>query len=203
MTEGVGYARTGPHGDRTLAAYQAAAHLYVARTERSRAELQVFMEKFVAQVRGGRVLELGSGPGWDAQHLDGMGVHVERTDGTPAFVDLMRADGFEARLLNIVTDDLGGPYDGIFANAVLLHLTREEFLSVLRRARRSSRVFAFTLKEGDGSGWSTAKLELPRYFTYWREPAIRAALNSAGWSVSSIEQVGDSKTQSWLFVLAT
>lgn len=189
--------------DRTLATYESAAALYIERTERTRPELEVFMTEFASAVRIGRVLEIGSGPGWDAVYLDGLGLQVERSDATAAFVDRMRADGYAARRLNVVTDDLGGPYGGIFANAVLLHLTRDEFFEVLERARSASRVLAFTVKEGDGEEWSTAKLDLPRHFTYWREQAVREAVESAGWTVTSLERVGEPGTQQWLFVLAT
>ena len=45
---------------------------------------------------GARVLEVGSGPGRDARALEEAGLSVRRTDITPAFVRMLRADGFEA-----------------------------------------------------------------------------------------------------------
>lgn len=101
---------------------------------------------------GGTVLELGSGPGWDADHLESRGVQVLRT------------------------------------GAVLLHLTRAEFCDVLDRAWAAVGVgglLAFTLKEGQGDGWTQAKLGLPRHFTYWREAEVRTALHTSGWEVLS------------------
>lgn len=62
-------------------------------------------------------------------------------------------------------------------------------------------VLAFTVKEGDGEGWSEAKLDLPRFFTYWREPAARTALECAGWAVLSIDHVAG-RHEPWLYVLA-
>ncbi len=101
-------------------------------------------------------------------------------------------------------DDFGGPYDAVLADAVLLHVTREQFVDVLQRARQavaSGGVLAITLKEGDGEAWTDAKLGRPRHFTYWREPAVRAALTDTGWHVLSLEHVAG-RVEPWLFVIA-
>jgi SAM-dependent methyltransferase len=188
--------------DATLAAYQSRAQEYLRGTTRS-PELNAYLDQFAALARPGPVLEIGSGPGWDAEYLESRGVRVIRTDATPAFVALLRAAGHDARLLDARTDPLGGPYQGILANAVLLHLSRDQFGSVLRRARTATAVggvLGFTLKEGDGAGWSDHKLGVPRHFTYWREPAVRTALHRAGWPDVSVTHVAG--RENWLYVLA-
>jgi len=50
------------------------------------------------------------------------------------------------------------------------------FLLTSPRRAVDGGVVAFTVKEGDGAEWSTAKLGLPRHFAYWREPAVRDPL---------------------------
>ena len=157
--------------DATLAAYQNRAQEYLRGSARPAPELIAYLGRFARLTRPGPVLEIGSGPGWDAGYLEGHGVQVIRTDATPAFVSLLRAAGHHARLLDARTDPLGGPYQGILANAVLHHLNRDQFEDVLRRARTAvtaSGVLGFTVKEGDGAAWSEHKLGLPRHFTYWR-----------------------------------
>ena len=77
------------------------------------------------------MLEIGSGPGRDARALEEAGVSVRRTDITPGFVALLRADGFEADVVDPLTDDLADPardepYDGVWAAASLLHVRRED-----------------------------------------------------------------------------
>ena len=62
-------------------------------------------------------------------------------------------------------------------------------------------MLAATFKEGDGESWSTAKLEAPRWFTYWRAPALREVLEAAGWSVTSLAHVAG-RLEPWLYVLA-
>ena len=152
----------------------------------------------------GIVLEIGSGPGWDADYLESRGPRVLRTDGAAAFVQRLQAAGHQARLLDVRVDALGGPYDAVLADAVLLHVSREQFVDVLQRARQavaSGGVLAITLKEGDGEAWTEAKLGRPRHFTYWREPAVRAALTDTGWQVFSLEHVAG-RVAPWLFIIA-
>lgn len=191
-------------GDRTLASYQAAADRYVRSSRRPAGERAAFLDRLAALVPGGHVLEIGSGPGWDAEHLESAGVHVTRTDATPAFVRMLRDAGHEAELLDVRRDAVRGGHDAVLANAVLLHLTPPELADALGRlgsAVRPGGYLAFTMKEGDGSGWTEAKLGLPRYFTYWRAPALRAAVARAGWTVLSCEEV-DGLSERWLLVLA-
>ena len=130
------------------------------------------------------MLELGSGTGRDALLLEARGLVVERTDATRAFVDMLRRGGHDARVVNALTDDLGGPYAGVLANAVFLHFDDRELRLVLRRVRASlaaDGVVAFTVKEGDGAGWSTDKLGAPRHFTYWQPDPLCRLLEDEGW----------------------
>jgi SAM-dependent methyltransferase len=189
--------------DATLAAYQSRAQEYVDRTPWPTPQRIAFLGRLASLAGQGPVLEIGSGPGRDADYLESRGITVIRTDATPAFVDRLRDAGHDARLLDARTDALGGPYQGIFANAVLLHLSRDQFEHLLRRARAaivSGGVLAFTLKEGDGAEWSEHKLGLPRHFTFWREPEVRAALHRAGWPDATIAHVASGN--GWLHVLA-
>ena len=191
--------------DLTLAAYQAATDRYIENSGPMSPAVAGYLEQVVAAVGDGHVLELGSGPGREADYLEHRGLRVSRTDATPAFVDRLRALGHDAQLLDARTADLGGPYDGVFAFAVLLHLSRMQFEDVLARAREAvgdSGVLAVTLKEGDGEEWTEAKLGQPRHFTYWREPDVRAVLTRTEWTVASLEHVPGRNGEQWLFVVA-
>lgn len=145
---------------------------------------------------GGRVLELGSAFGRDAEYLEQAGYDVRRTDAVNGFVELLRSQGHEAQLLNAITDDLGGPYDMVFADAVLLHFTMDEFQIVLRKVHDSLRrggIFAFTLKQGEGAEWSTDKLGAPRFFQYWQETDLQKTLAAHHFSVRQLAGVDAGK----------
>lgn len=188
----------------TIAAYQADAAAYAAGSGAVPEPVARDLDEFVALVGdGARVLEVGSGSGRDARELESRGVAVRRTDITPAFVDLMRADGYEADLVDPLVDDLGGPYQGVWASAVLLHLTRDELGLVLRRLHEctlpGATLYA-SLKEGDGEGWSThGRVTRPRMFTYWREDPLRRALVAAGWRVRTLRHTQGAR-EPWLDV---
>lgn len=158
---------------------------------------------------GGRVLEIGSGGGRDARALESAGLAVRRTDVSPGFVDLLRADGHTADVLDPLTDDLddperpGTPYDGVWANACLLHVDRSDLPAVLRRlaaATRPGGVLRLSVKEGDGEEWSThGHVAGPRRFTYWRAEPLREVVQGSGWDVELLEHyLGSLGDQTWL-----
>lgn len=195
---------TADPNDLTLATYQTAAQRYIDRSVVGAPAVLAFLDGLADLVGDGWVLELGSGPGTDAAYLEQRGVRVLRTDATPAFVQRLRDAGHDARTLDARRDDFGGPYNAVLANAVLLHLSRSQFAEAIRRARASARpagVLAITLKEGDGERWSTAKLDRPRHFTFWREPAVRSVLESAGWTDVVVDHVVG-RAEQWLYVIA-
>lgn len=192
-------------GDVTLQSYEVGADLYRDAQPAPLAEHTEFLDTFAQRVAGGEVLELGSGTGSDAIYLGQLGLRVVPTDGARSFVEMMRRQGLAARLLDIRTGEFGGPYRGILANAVLLHLSRADLGVLLERVSRAvapDGVLGFTLKEGDGEGWSYKKLGLPRHFTYWREHDLRALLSATGWTVTLLGHVEGHHDQ-WLFVLAS
>lgn len=194
----------GPPGDVTLQSYERGAALYRDTPPPPLAEHTEFLDTFARLVAGGEVLELGSGTGGDALYLGRCGLRVLPTDGARSFVQMMRDQGLPAKHLDIRTGEFGGPYRGVLANAVLLHLSRADLKSFLERVSRSvapDGVLGFTLKEGDGEGWSYKKLGLPRHFTYWREPDLRDPLAVTGWEVTRLQHV-EGHHDLWLFVLA-
>ena len=140
--------------------------------------------------RGARVLEIGSGPGRDAAALEAAGLRVRRTDVTPAFVELLRADGYDADVLDPLYDDLadpaapGTPYDAVWASACLLHVDRDDLPTVLARLAEATRpggLLHASLKEGDGESWSVhGHVSSPRHFTYWREEAAARGAGGGG-----------------------
>lgn len=151
------------------------------------------------------ILELGSAFGRDAEYLSGLGYSVRCTDATTAFVDLLLQKGFDAKVLNAITDELQQELDYVLANAVLLHFTRDEASQVIRKvfaALKPNGRFVFSLKQGEGESWSEEKIGAPRYFCYWTEPQIRQLLKATGFA--DVEISGDRATlnSTWLQVVA-
>ncbi len=191
---------------RTLDVYEQRAEQYEASVGPAPEWFVAFLDRVAAAVGpGGAVLELGAGTGDNARYLTGRGLVVQPSDGAGAFVEAMRRDGLSPLLIDVLRDDLGGPWDAVVAFAVLLHFTAEELAGVLEQAHTAVRPggrLALSVKEGDGSAWSDHKLGLPRYYTYWRPEPLTRLLDEHGWTVDHLErQAGD--RDDWILVLAT
>ncbi len=197
----------------TVRAYDSSATAYGAGTQEMPASVRAVVGRFATLLPpGARVLEIGSGSGRDARALEEVGLSVRRTDITPAFVQLLRESGYEADVVDPLVDDLSDPaapgttYAGVWADASLLHVEREDLPRVLSRladATEPGGVLFVGVKEGDGEGWSLhGNVSAPRFFTYWREEPLRSALTGAGWRVTSVERDVGSRGEGWLLVAA-
>ena len=202
----------------TVGSYDAYADDYATGTSAMPDVVAGNIARFVGAVgSGGRVLEIGSGPGRDALALEQIGLSVRRTDISAGFVRHLRSAGYVADQLDPLSDELtdplrdGAPYDGVWANASLLHVRRASLPVVLRRlaaVTRQGGSFHATLKEGDGETWSVhGHVGAPRFFTFWREDDLRALLLEAGWRVDEVRRGEstpvDRPSESWLAVFAT
>jgi pimeloyl-ACP methyl ester carboxylesterase len=189
----------------TLSTYEQGIDAYIRDSARTPGHEDFLTRVLELLPRGSHMLELGSGPGQDALVFEAGGVDVRRTDGTAGFVERLRAGGLQAEVLEITSGDFGGPYDVVFANAVLVHLTDAQLDLVLAKAFLAVRpggLLAFTVKEGDGEAWSTAKVGRPRFFNYWREPSLLEHVLAAGWRPLSVKHV-QGRTEPWINVICS
>jgi SAM-dependent methyltransferase len=189
----------------TLASYQANVDRYLASLapEPAPATVQHLTDFAELLTPGSLVLEVGSGPGRDALELEARGLRVRRTDATAAFVDRLRRQGHPADLLDVLTDDLGGPYAAVWASAVLLHLSRPQLAEVLGRFRAAvaaNGMLGFSMKEGDGEEWTTDKLDAPRYYVYWRQAPLLDLVRRCGWQPVTVSRASSSWAD-WLYCI--
>jgi len=65
-------------------------------------------------------------------------------------------------------------------------------------------LLSFSVKVGDGSGWSDGKLNAPRFFTYWREQPLRELLTDAHFKVVFWEDGHRGRTgnDQWYHIIA-
>jgi SAM-dependent methyltransferase len=196
---------------RTIATYEDHVLEYVRNSPSSVSGwVKGWLDRAVAGLpHDARVLELGSGPGHDADYLQDLGYDVSRTDATPAFVDLLRSKGNDARLLNAITDDLPPGLDLVIANAVLHHFTRSQAAHVIEKAHAALTPggrFAFSLRLGEGEGWSNDKVGAPRFFCYWTSPQIQGLLVQADFTDIDIQESRNpdfsSGWKDWLHITA-
>ncbi|MGE0280707.1 MAG: class I SAM-dependent methyltransferase [Rhizobiaceae bacterium] len=182
------------HSRQTIASYEDYADRYCALVSDMPNAFDQTAFRRLAEIAGagGRALEIGSGPGWDADFLETLGLTVRRTDATKRFLELQAARGKKGELLDVITDPVGGPYDAVVAMCVLIHIPREEIDQVLAKLTHSLRpggALIVSMREGDHETTS-------KYHTvYWRRDDFADRLAAAGlklvWDASDICSDGD------------
>lgn len=207
MTEGLAGAGTNAG---TLAAYEQRADVYADATgHRSAGAIEATVKAVSEDSPPGEILEIGSAHGRDALAIEAQGRSVRRTDATVAFVRLLREQGHQAEVLNVLTDDLTDDehprYAGVLANAVFLHFTPDELDVVLAKvgaALVDDGLVAFSVKRGDGSEWSDHKLGMPRFFQYWQPASLRQHVEASGLRVTALA-IDPGQPWDWIRVVAT
>lgn len=156
---------------------------------------------------GAHILDAGCGPGRDTLAFLGRGFRVTAIDASAAMVDLAtRVTGQPARLLPFQHIELEGAFDGIWANASLLHVPSREIDDVLRRLARAlvpGGLLHASVKVGDGERVAPDG----RLFCDYSEASLRALFaRCAGLRLLSLEmsppQPGQLDDRAWLMALA-
>jgi SAM-dependent methyltransferase len=191
--------------EETLEFYRGNAEAYAKRTFTSR---QARLTAFLAQLPPGAcILELGCGAGGDTAEMLARGFDVRATDGSPEMAAVAsRCLGRPVDTLLFHDLDALEAYDGVWANACLLHVPRDELAKILAliwRALKPEGVFYASYKAGDADGRDT----LNRYYNYPSPDWLRTNYTSAGnWSSLEIETgevIGfDNQWAKMLFVVA-
>jgi SAM-dependent methyltransferase len=191
--------------EKTLQFYSSHAQAYAEREITSRqARLTAFLARLAPSAK---ILELGCGAGADTAAMLAKGFDVRPTDGSAemAAVASQRLGRPVGTLLFHDLDEVEA-YDGVWANACLLHVPREQLANVLgliRRALKPEGMFYASYKTGDADGRDT----LDRYYNYPSPDWLRATYARAGnWSSLEIESGEvrgfDDKQAAMLFVVA-
>lgn len=195
---------TKPETNDTLAFYRDNAATYAARERKPpTARIEAFMGRLSP---GAAVLDLGCGGGHDSLILLEHGFDVTACDGA---ADLAREAELRigrkvevTRFQEIVWEER---FDGIWAEASLLHVPRTELADVLTRIRRTLKPGGFlqaSFKAGETEGHD----RFGRYFNYPSADWLGACFKHAGWpevDISDADGGGyDGEPTRWLHVSA-
>ncbi len=141
---------------RTVEAYDIYADRYAEVTRASHFDSRdEALDVFMARVKPkGCVLEVASGPGWDADVMESRGLNVRRTDISEGFIAVQAKRGKRVERLDLIEDDLGGPYDGLVALYMIQHIARPLVDGVIARMAAALvpdglLLFSFQLGEGE------------------------------------------------------
>lgn len=140
---------------------------------------------------GSRLIEFGTGPGWDGAELARDYVYTG-LDASAGMLALARERlpaaplwHMDLRTMKLPADT--EPFDGFWSAAVLLHIPRAEIIPVLSNMAAMLRPGApgfISIKAGEGEEErSSPEIPSPRLFTYWDRDSFTAALASSGYEV--------------------
>lgn len=170
---------------KTIAYYDQNADRYVAKT--IHANMEPVYEKFLARVKAkGRILDVGSGAGRDLRAFRAKGFEPLGIELSNELALRARANSGETCLVTSI-DAFNDKFkfDGIWACASLLHISRDEIqrtLDKLASLLKPHGVLYFSVQKGSGE----KKLADGRLFTYYNKDEIAEKLNF-GKLFSSVE----------------
>ena len=192
---------------RTRASYDRVARQFLERN-RDRSILREDLDEFASRLeRNALILDIGAGPGQDAVELRGRGFRVVCIDFSRGMLQVGRACFPAPR---VQADMRLLPFTrcaaGLWVNASLLHLRREQVPAALGEFRRvllPGGILHVSVKQGSGAGWDVRRYgaEAPRWFTYWLPAALDELLERSGFEIlSATERPGE--LDDWLVRIA-
>lgn len=142
------------------------------------------------------ILELGTGWWRDADYFEEQWYRVQRTDYADGFIDYNQKKGKHILKVNALNINLPDTYKMIFADAVLLHFSKEQMKVVLQQIYHTLEEWwylSFSLKKGDGEEFvsSSKRSNGPRYFSYRDVDGLKNILWDNGFYIvySSIDSL--------------
>lgn len=171
----------------TLGFYADEATVYAARGQGGASRrLDAFLHLLPP---GARILELGCGGGRDSEEMLARGFRLDATDGVPEIARMAEERiGRPVRVMRFDEIDAVEEYDGVWAQACLLHVPRPALpgiLSLIFRALKGGGVHSASFKGGGHEGRDA----LGRYFNYLTADEVSAAYRrSAGWDIQALTE---------------
>jgi SAM-dependent methyltransferase len=192
-------------GDPSLQFYECNAALYAARDRRvPEHQMTRFVERLPVAAR---ILELGCGAGGDSEALHQLGFDVTPSDGSAAMASQAeRRLGRPVLVLPFQELAYEAEFDGIWANACLLHVPKDNLADVLARIAKALRPggrFYASFKTGGTEGTD----RFGRYYNRPTREELAKLCQSAGFIDIEIETVSggafDGEPTTWLYLHAS
>ena len=167
--------------NQTLAVYDEKINDYIKLTEAPPSKsLLAFIQAIPS---GGRVLDLGCGPGGAAAEMAQCGLKVDAIDGSKEMVDAtkkyLKVTAWKATFHDLPNHPT---YDGIYANFSLLHAKRSDFITHIKSCHDAlfqGGIFHLGMKVGTGE----KRDALGRFYTYYSVEELTKILVTAGFTL--------------------
>lgn len=168
-------------------------------------DLEVYLERFLEFVPdGGSILDLGCGSGRDSAYFLSQGYDVTALDGSEEMCNLASVHiGVDVLHMSFAEMDFEDVFDGIWANASLLHVPRNEIPVILSKTVRGLKkdgILYMTFRYGEFEG-----MEGERYYTDYRTKMLKELI--AGFDelevleIKKYEDVRQDKDTLWIHII--
>ena len=151
---------TGISQDTTLSWYRENAIQYAEETRNSLV-LDALWEFLSRMKEGGTILDYGSGSGRDSAYFLDKGFSVDSVDGSAEMkAQAERLFGIKVKLASFLSLEEKDKYDGIWAQASILHLEEHDLrvaLTLIERALKRDGVFYSSFRKGEGDGYENGR----------------------------------------------
>ena len=151
---------TGISQDTTLSWYRDNAIQYAEETRNSLV-LDALWEFLSRMKEGGTILDYGSGSGRDSAYFINKGFSVDSLDGSAEMkAQAERLFGIKVKLSSFLSLEEKDKYDGIWAQASILHLEEHDLrvaLTLIERALKRDGVFYSSFRKGEGDGYENGR----------------------------------------------
>lgn len=156
------------------------------------------MERFHELLPSGKVLEIGSGSGKDAESLIKMGYDYTGTDASEGLLKVAKKRNPRATFKHVGVHDLDfseHEFDGFWTVATLLHIPKDrtdEALQKIKTQIKSGGIGFITMKAGAGEREDP---ETGRWFAYYSKEGFQEVLERNGYQV--IEEKNRQGEKDW------
>ena len=151
---------TGISQDTTLSWYRDNAIQYAEETRNSLV-LDALWEFLSRMKEGGTILDYGSGSGRDSAYFINKGFSVDSLDGSAEMkAQAERLFGIKVKLSSFLSLEEKEKYDGIWAQASILHLEEHDLrvaLTLIERALKRDGVFYSSFRKGEEDGYENGR----------------------------------------------
>ena len=192
---------TGISQDTTLSWYRDNAIQYAEETRNSLV-LDALWEFLSRMKEGGTILDYGSGSGRDSAYFINKGFSVDSLDGSAEMkAQAERLFGIKVKLSSFLSLEEKEKYDGIWAQASILHLEEHDLktaLTLIERALKRDGVFYSSFRKGEEDGY-----EKGRWYTNMTERRFLSFLPASLYveKIWESQDVRPGVSRTWLSII--
>lgn len=192
---------TGISQDTTLSWYRENAIQYAEETRNSLV-LDALWEFLSRMKEGGTILDYGSGSGRDSAYFINKGFSVDSLDGSAEMkAQAERLFGIKVKLASFLSLEEKDKYDGIWAQASILHLEEHDLraaLTLIERALKRDGVFYSSFRKGEEDGY-----EKGRWYTNMTERRFLSFLPASLYveKIWESQDVRPGVSRTWLSII--